>query len=385
MRKLLILPAAQNVLGGTIISLSNLIKGFEQCGVSQQLCVLVQTNSLTQQYLRQAGQESYIQLISAQNSRQFMQYALRWVSQQPQAHPLLMEGCDARQVLPVVALAAPMLRFSGRPIYHFFHDQACSYNLFGNLARKFTFACLSPGAICNSQFTAQRVHNSFILKIRGILYQPLDTYYFSDYRCSAPPPANLQPVLNSGARVILTPSRITEPGKVNDKNLRSLLPVLAHLKTIGHHYHAVIIGQDSSPNQILSHALLEQAERLGVADRFTILPPTFAIKDYYNYADVVVSLAPREPFGRTVVEAIACGVPVIGSKTGGIGEILHNFAPQWTVDSHDPIAVAEAIVRVAADSNTSHTLAQGRRWVEAHCNIVDYARKIVEITGLNSG
>jgi glycosyltransferase involved in cell wall biosynthesis len=112
------------------------------------------------------------------------------------------------------------------------------------------------------------------------------------------------------------------------------------------------------------------------------LPPSFAIEQYYKYADVMVTLAPREPFGRVVVEAIACGVPVVGSQTGGIGEILHHFAPEWTVDPNDPVAVAEAIVRITADPNTPNILAQGKSWVKTQCSVESYARRIMEITGI---
>jgi glycosyltransferase involved in cell wall biosynthesis len=83
-----------------------------------------------------------------------------------------------------------------------------------------------------------------------------------------------------------------------------------------------------------------------------------------------------------VVEAIACGVPVVGSNTGGIGEILQNFAPEWAVDPNDPVAAAEAIVRLTADLSTPTTLVQGRRWVETYCSAVGYARAIARITGL---
>lgn len=382
MPKLLVLPAEQNSLGGVTISLSHLVKAFDQCGASQQLRVLVWADSLMEQYLRQTEQAACMQLIPAQNSRQFMQSALQWVGEQPIEYPLLMECCDARQVLPVVALAAPSLRLSGRPIYHFFRDLARSYHPLGNLLRRLTFTCLSPSAICNSHFTAQHIQSSLVPKICGILYPPIDTQHFSDRSPAVIPPTELQPILDSGARVMLTLSRITEPGKVNDKNLRMLIPVLAQLKATGHHYHGVIVGQDSSPGQTLTCALLEQAKSLGVADCFTILPPTFAIKDYYDYADVVVTLAPREPFGRTVIEAIACGVPVVGSNTGGISEILHNFAPEWTVNPYDPIAAAATIVRVAADLQTPNILVQGRHWVETHCNMVDYARQMMAIVGL---
>lgn len=378
MSKLVILPGYQDSLGGAVVSPSLTISGFEQCNAAEQLCILVKSNSLMEKYLRQAGQASYMHLLPAQN---FMQHALHWVSQQPKDYPLLLENCVDWQMLKILTVAAPTLRLSGRPIYHVFRDQTRSHNRLGNLARKFAFACLSPRAICNSHFTASCVKH-LVPKIEAVLYPPIDPQRFHD-RSASVPPANLQPILNSGARLMLTPSRITDPKKVNDKNLRSLLPVLAQLKASGHNYHGVVIGEDASPGRVFSHDLLDRARCLGVADCFTILPPTFAIADYYKYADVVVTLAPREPFGRTVVEAIACGTPVIGSNTGGIGEILHHFAPQWAVNPQDSVAAAEAIARLAADLSTPSTLVQGKRWVETYCSAVEYASAMMKITGLN--
>ncbi len=383
MRKLLVLPGWCMAFGGTTVSLSLTVRGFESCGASEQICVLVQSGTLMEDYLRQAGQEFCMQLIQAQNQRQFVKRALQWVDRQPRDWPLLLENCATRQVLSTITMAAPALRLSGRPLYYIFRDHTLSYNLLGNLGRKLAFACLCPYILCNSKFTAAYIHGR-LGNVQEILYPPIDLEKFNNCPPTSCPPANLQPILRSGARVMLTPSRISKTGHFNDKNLRSLLPVLAQLKSSGYHYHGVVIGQDTSSGQTQTRALLEQAEQMGVADRFTVLSPTFAIEDYYKYANVVVTLAPREPFGRTVIEAIACGIPVVGSKTGGIGEILKNFAPEWTVDPNDPVAAAEAIASIAADPNTSNILAKGRRWVEAHCATVGYARKLMGIVGLTS-
>lgn len=381
MKKLLVLPGSTNTLGGTLVTLSLLIKGFEYCGTSEHLCVLVQSGSLMERYLREAKQEACLKLIPAQNQRQFIKCALQWVNEQPKDWPLLLDNCVERSLIPTIAMAAPALRISGRSIYHFCHDLALSYNHLGYLTRKLAFMCLSPRAVCNSRFTAGHI-SRLMSDIRGILYQPVDIQRFNNQAPSTPPSVELQPILRSGARVMLTPSRLNQPGSVNDKNLRSLIPVLAHLKATGHFYHGVVIGEDKSAGQIYTQALLESAVISGVADRFTVLPPVVAIEDYYKYANVVVTLAPREPFGRTVVEAIACGVPVVGSRTGGIGEILNHFAPSWTVDPNDPVATAETIVRIAADPNTPNVLAQGKSWVKTQCSILGYARGIMEITGL---
>lgn len=380
MDKLIILSGGIG-LGGTTVSLSLILKGFEQYGASDRLCVLVHSGSLVEQYLQQAGQTSYLHSIEAEDTNQFFRRAFQWIAQQPKNWPLLLENATARSVMQTMFLMAPALRLSGRPIYHTFRDLADSENGLGNLVRKLIFTCLAPDAICNSQFTAEQVRSQLLPKIKAVLYPPVDTNKFQ--LCSSnSPPELLKPILQSGAHIILTPSRISSPEKPNDKNLRTLVSVIAQLKTRGHHYHGIVIGPDYDPEQLWTRQLLEQAKNLGVEDRFSVLPPTFSIKDYYDYADVVVTLAPREPFGRTVVEAIACGVPVVGSSTGGISEILGNFAPEWRVDPFDPEVAAQTIISIANDPNTPNILAEGRRWVEQQCNPVQYAKRLLEITGL---
>lgn len=379
--KLLIVPGYCHSLGGTLVTLSALIKGFEQNNAIDRLVVIVWKNSKAHEYLISMGQEACLQVIVANSLQQFLARALQWVKQQPLTDPLLLDNTVSKELLPILGLAALSLRLSRRPIYHFCHDLALSYNFVGFLLRKLVFTLLAPQAICNSSFTAHHIQR-LMPKISGILYQPIDLGRFNNQPTSEPPPTALQPILQSGARVFLTPSRITKPGLVNDKNLRALIPVLAWLKAHGHHYHSVIVGEDNSPEKSFSHQLLEQAEQAGVADCFTILPPQFEIETYYKYADVVVTLAPREPFGRTVVEAIACGTPVIGSQTGGVGEILRNFASHWTVSPDNAEQVAKAILQTVQARDNSTTLQKGQAWINKYCSVLRYAQHLMEITRL---
>ncbi|MEB3179644.1 MAG: glycosyltransferase family 4 protein [Nostocaceae cyanobacterium] len=383
LQKLVVIPGATHSLGGTLVSLALLIEGFKRLGATEKICVLVPADSFMQKYLQSAGLDFCLKIIPAEpeHQAQFLERALSWVNQQPRNYSVLLDNCVWRSFMPILLRAAINLRLQNRPVYHFCHDLALSHNICGYFARKLTFAYLAPRVICNSHFTASHVR-SIMPDIRGILYQPVDTKKFNSCPPTNLPPEDLKPILASGSRIILTPSRITEPGMVNDKNLRSLIPVLADLVRSGHNYHWVVIGEDNSPNRIRSQTLIETANNYGVGDKFTILSPTFAIENYYKYADVVVTLAPREPFGRVVVEAIACGVPVIGSQTGGIGEILNHFAPEWTVDPNNPEAVAQTIVRVAEDPNTCNVLKQGQTWVENNCSIEEYTARLMAITGV---
>jgi glycosyltransferase involved in cell wall biosynthesis len=383
MHKLLFLAGEKDGLGGTLVSRSMLALGFKQRGAAEQLQILVQADSFMEQYLRDAGHGDCLQLIAAKDRNQFMERSLHWVNQQPKHWPLLLDNCADKEVLPAIMKATPALRLSGRPVYHFCHDLCLSHNALGYALRKLVFTCLAPRVLCNSQFTAAHVR-SLMPNIQRILYMSVDLeqFKFQQRPSTQPAPEGLKSIVQSGARLMLTPSRINQAGIINDKNLRALIPVIAQLKVMGHHYHSVVIGPDSSPDKINTRALIEQAKQAGVADRFTILPPMNNIEDCYKHADIVVTLAPREPFGRTVVEAIASGVPVVGSRTGGISEILQHFAPHWAVDPNNPVAVAETILRVAADPMTTSILASGRAWVEQRCSVMEYARGVMEATGI---
>lgn len=383
-QKLILLPGGCSHFGGALISLISLAQGFKQCGVSERLCILVWSGSLTEKCLQDAGLTSSMQLIAAKNEHQFVKLALRWISQQPSCYPLLLDNWSDKYLMLLLIKSALAMRLSGRPIYHFSHDIIRSYNKLGELLRRVAFGSLNPKAICNSQFSVGHIRR-LMPKIQGFLYQPVDMERFHSYsNNNVSPPINLQPVLNSGARLILIPSRLNKPGTVTDKNLRALIPVLAHLKAMKHFFHGVVIGPDESPDASHTHDLLRIAAQQGIADRFTILPATFNIEDYYRYASLVMTLAPRESFGRTVVEAVACGVPVIGCFSGGVNEILQHFAPEWTVDPDNPVAVAETVVRVLDDINTVNLVAKGQAWVKTECNVTSYAQKMMHLTGLST-
>jgi glycosyltransferase involved in cell wall biosynthesis len=382
-RKLLIVPGACDALGGTLVTLSLLIQGFTEQGKADSIKVLTSAGSVMERYLRTAGQDAVLEVLPSKDKQKFLGSALAWVAQQPLEWPLLLDNCVERSLLPTLILAAPKLRLSGRPVYHFCHDLALSYNALGYWSRKLAFGLLSPMALCNSNYTKSHIQ-TFVPDVAGVLYQPVDLEKFRPHLRSQPqpPPSVLLSAIASGARIMLTPSRINLAGIVNDKNLRGLIPVLAELKQRGAFYHGVVIGEDRSPDQSNSRALMEEAERLNVEDRFTILPPTFEIADFYRFADVVVSLAPREPFGRVVVEAIACGIPVVGSCTGGIGEILNQVAPSWQVSPDAPSKIAQAILSIAADPQTPTILQTARNWVEEHCSVARYANDMMKLTGI---
>jgi glycosyltransferase involved in cell wall biosynthesis len=64
------------------------------------------------------------------------------------------------------------------------------------------------------------------------------------------------------------------------------------------------------------------------------------MREIYAVSDLVMSLSKKpESFGRTVLEALSLGVPVVGYDHGGVGEILMNLFPQGRVSLENPSAL----------------------------------------------
>lgn len=72
--------------------------------------------------------------------------------------------------------------------------------------------------------------------------------------------------------------------------------------------------------------------------------------DHYRLADVYVMPSSGEGFGIAFIEALACGVPAIGSKADGSREALREGRLGRLVDPRDPDDIYDAVIRTLADS-----------------------------------
>lgn len=69
----------------------------------------------------------------------------------------------------------------------------------------------------------------------------------------------------------------------------------------------------------------------------------------YSAADILVAPAPQEAFGQTVLEAMACGTPVIGFDAGGIRDLVRHGENGLLVQTGNVSALAEAIDSLLGD------------------------------------
>jgi glycosyltransferase involved in cell wall biosynthesis len=108
------------------------------------------------------------------------------------------------------------------------------------------------------------------------------------------------------------------------------------------------------------------AER-GIADRIDFAGPCTGpdLGDRYAAADLLVLASRREAYGMVVTEALARGIPVLATATGGLPEAL-GYAPDGgrpglLVPPDDPAALAAALRQWLADPDARDTLRR-RAW-----------------------
>ncbi|WP_330455747.1 glycosyltransferase family 4 protein [Streptomyces sp. NBC_00820] len=124
-------------------------------------------------------------------------------------------------------------------------------------------------------------------------------------------------------------------------------------------------GGDALPDH------LRHAQRLGIAERVA-LPGQLtgpALVDALREAAVVVlpSLTEAESFGMALLEAMACGTPVIGSDVGGIPHIVRDRENGLLVPPGDPGALADAMKLLLDDGVLADRLGTaGRRHAVTH-------------------
>lgn len=105
-----------------------------------------------------------------------------------------------------------------------------------------------------------------------------------------------------------------------------------------------------------------QADEDGLTTRVTFAGEmeTTALAAYYAAADVFVLPTFFEGYGMAVAEALARGLPVIATDTGGIGDLVGNDAGVL-VPAGDVGALSAALERVISDADARNQLAAGAR------------------------
>ena len=103
------------------------------------------------------------------------------------------------------------------------------------------------------------------------------------------------------------------------------------------------------------------AAALGVADRVAFLGWQQDPQAVIRAADILVCPSRHEPFGNVIAEGMACGRPVISTRSNGGRELIEDGVNGLLVPIDDAAAMADALAGLMADPALAAHLAEGGR------------------------
>lgn len=144
------------------------------------------------------------------------------------------------------------------------------------------------------------------------------------------------------------------------KNVDLVIRAFAHLNTVD--ARLIIVGGGSTD---VENELKALAQTLAIKDRvtFTGSVSPLDIHQLFHEADIFVSGSSYEPFGIVLVEAMAAGLPVVATRTGGIPEVVPDGAAGYLVEPGDVQAMASRLQLLLDDEDLRSQLGEtGSSW-----------------------
>ena len=154
------------------------------------------------------------------------------------------------------------------------------------------------------------------------------------------------PQLAGDGPLLLLPGRGTRL-----KGHADALRLLTRLRTEGWDARLWMPGAREPGREDYVAELESDAARAGIAHAVALTPPTADIAQAYAAADLTLQLSRKpEAFGRTVIEALSVGCPVVGWAHGGVGELLRELLPTGAIPAFDGHALHIEAQRMLAQA-----------------------------------
>lgn len=143
-------------------------------------------------------------------------------------------------------------------------------------------------------------------------------------------------------RVLTLPGRITRL-----KGHHDFIDLIVALKARGLDVHGLVVGGADPRRPGYARELDARCIQQGLQADLSFVGQRPDMREIYAVSDLVLSLSTRpESFGRTVLEALSLGRPVIGYDHGGVGEVLAEVYPAGRVPLGDGPRLLERVLEL---------------------------------------
>jgi L-malate glycosyltransferase len=232
-------------------------------------------------------------------------------------------------------------------------------------------AATSTTIIANSKYTARSVRSSAPNARVQVVYNPVDLERFDPARIDREQARHrLRAELGAQGerRLLLGVVAQISPWKGQDTAVEALRLLVqegldAHLLLIGSAKFA--FRATRFDNEAYLSRLQQRIATAGLGDRVSWLGERDDVPELMRALDILLLPSHEEPFGRSLIEAMALGVPVLATSVGGPGEIIEDGREGYLLPPLEPQAWAGAIRALAQEPALAAEMGRaGRRRVE---------------------
>ncbi|MBI3680800.1 MAG: glycosyltransferase family 4 protein [Acidobacteria bacterium] len=227
--------------------------------------------------------------------------------------------------------------------------------------------------ICVSQFVERRASRCNLRHDRiSVIYNGVNTDLYRPDR-AAGAAARRSLGIRDDEFVTLVIARFA-PNKRHDLALRALHQVVSR----GGNIRLLLVGESLTQSEREVETTTRQlAFDLGLEQRICWLGFQAEVRSFHNAGDVVVLCSDEEPLGRSVLEGMATGKPVVVSDSGGTKEIVRDGACGYVVPAGDYFALADRLEGLMRDNKLRDEMGhQGRRHVKEHLTARHCAERV---------
>ena len=165
----------------------------------------------------------------------------------------------------------------------------------------------------------------------------------------------------------------------NFRPVKRVLDVVRIFERVVREVDAVLLMVGEGPERSSAQAL---ARRLGIHDRLRFLGIQQGMEEIVGMADVLLLPSELESFGLSALEAMAAGVPVVGSDAGGLPEVVKHTETGFLLPVGDVEGMATRTLEILKDDERRREMgAAGRRRAESLFNadrVVSHYERVYE-------
>ena len=157
------------------------------------------------------------------------------------------------------------------------------------------------------------------------------------------------------------------------KSFDLLLRAFAELIKLDPQMKLVIVGKGP-----LALTLSRLSHSLGIDQQLIFHPETdrIGLRNYYHHSDLLVSCSVHETFGLVIAEAMACGLPVVATNSGGPADLINNNNGKL-IPIRDETSLVQSILEIKAHKLTYDSRLI-RNDIQAYCGEEAFTRKILD-------